>query len=52
MLDGKDLNDTFNESCVFGVTPLPDNMADDTRMYIMGDVFLRHFYSIYDFDNN
>jgi len=39
----------FENKCIFGVIPLPDVVAD-ARMFLLGDVFLRNFYSVFDYD--
>mmetsp|Transcript_32628 Transcript_32628/g.23569 ORF Transcript_32628/g.23569 Transcript_32628/m.23569 type:complete len:114 (-) Transcript_32628:254-595(-) len=40
-LNGK----AYNTGCIFAVSPIPDS----ANMYILGDAFLRNFYSVYDF---
>jgi hypothetical protein len=37
--------------CVIGIMPLPDKVSGSGyTMYLLGDSFLRGFYSVYDFE--
>lgn len=40
----------FENKCIFGVIPLPE-IVGDSLMFLLGDVFLRNFYSVFDYDN-
>ena len=50
LLDAADLDERYAGSCIFGVIQTPD-VVGDTQLFILGDVFLRHFYSVYDYEN-
>lgn len=50
LLNGADLDVQFKDACIFGVMPLP-GMVGNIQMFLLGDVFLRNFYSVYDFYN-
>jgi hypothetical protein len=50
LLNGQDLDPQFTNTCIFGVMPLP-GMVGEIQMFLLGDVFLRNFYSVYDFEN-
>jgi hypothetical protein len=50
LLNGADLDPQFKDACIFGVMPLP-GMVGNIQMFLLGDVFLRNFYSVYDFAN-
>ena len=51
LMDAADLDERFSGSCIFGVIQTPD-IVGDTQLFILGDVFLRHFYSVYDYENS
>jgi hypothetical protein len=40
----------FENKCIFGVIPLPE-IVGDSLMFLLGDVFLRNYYSVFDYDN-
>lgn len=40
----------FKDKCIFGIIPLPE-IVGDALMFLLGDVFLRNFYSVFDYDN-
>lgn len=40
----------FHDKCIFGIIPLPE-IVGDALMFLLGDVFLRSFYSVFDYDN-
>ena len=48
LIDAADIDPKFAGSCIFGVIQTPD-VVGDTQLFILGDVFLRHFYSVYDY---
>ena len=48
LLDAWDIDPKFAGYCIFGVIQTPD-VVGDTQLFILGDVFLRHFYSVYDY---
>ena len=48
LIDGIDLDPDFENTCIFGVLPMPQ-VVTEQQMYLLGDVFLRSFYSVYDF---
>lgn len=47
LLNGIDLDPQLADMCIFGVMPLP-SMVGSMQMFLLGDVFLRNFYSVYD----
>jgi len=49
LLNGQDLDPDFIDTCIFGVMPLP-SLVGSMKMYLLGDVFLRSFYSVFDFE--
>ena len=49
LLNGQDLDPDFVDTCIFGVMPLP-SLVGQMKMFLLGDVFLRSFYSVYDFE--
>jgi len=49
LLNGEDLDQDFKDTCIFGIMRLPSQVGQ-MKMYLLGDVFLRNFYSVYDFD--
>lgn len=49
VFNGTDLIKDYVNSCAFGIMPLP-GMVDEIEMFLLGDVFLRNFYSVYDFE--
>ena len=50
LLEGAEFDTQLKDWCVFGIMPIPDNVsAGGYTMYLLGDVFLRNFYSVYDF---
>ena len=49
LINGDDLDPEFEGTCIIGVMPLPDVLENES-LFLFGDVFLRHFYSVYDFD--
>lgn len=50
LMNGVDLNPQYKDTCIFGVMPLP-KVVNGIDMFLLGDVFLRNFFSVYDFDN-
>ena len=48
LLDGTDFNETYTNICIFGIGELPGNLGS---MFLLGDVFLRNYYSVYDWEN-
>ena len=46
--NGADLTPEYKDTCIFGLMPLP-GMVGGIDMFLLGDVFLRNFYSVYDF---
>lgn len=50
LLNGQDLDPDFYDTCIFGVMPLP-SLVGTMKMYLLGDVFLRNFYSVYEFES-
>jgi len=50
LLEGAEFDPQLKDWCVFGIMPIPDKVsAGGYTMYLLGDVFLRNFYSVYDF---
>jgi len=49
LMNGVDLNPQYMDTCIFGVMPLP-KVVNGIDMFLLGDVFLRNFFSVYDFD--
>jgi len=39
----------FENKCIFGIIPLPE-IVGDSLMFLLGDAFLRNFYSVFDYD--
>lgn len=50
LLNGQDLDREFADSCIFGIMPLPIPVGQ-MKMFLLGDTFLRSYYSVFDFDN-
>ena len=50
LLNGEDLDAEFTDTCIFGVMPLP-LIVGQMKMFLLGDTFLRSYYSVFDFDN-
>lgn len=38
----------FGSKCIFAVSSIPDSQ----NMYILGDTFIRNFYSVFDYGSN
>ena len=52
LLIGEDYDPKFKGICLFGVSSLPDTMGPGfSEMFIFGDVFLRNYYSVFDWEN-
>ena len=52
LLNGEDFDAQLAGWCVFGIMPIPDKVsAGGYTMFLLGDVFLRNFYSVYDFED-
>ena len=49
LMDGGELDDDLKGNCIIGIQPLPDVLASEP-MILLGDVFIRHFYSVFDID--
>ena len=49
LLNGEDLDNEFVDTCIFGVMPLP-LLVGQMKMFLLGDTFLRSYYSVFDFD--
>lgn len=51
LLNGTDLNteDWAKNTCIIGVMPFPSQIVG-VDMFLLGDIFLKNFYSVYDFD--
>lgn len=52
LIEAGDLDPSYKGACFFGVTPMPKGANLPTNMILLGDVFLRNFYSVYDWDNS
>lgn len=50
LVPGEDLNQKYEGVCIFGIMPLPKNIG--LNMFLLGDVFIRNFYSVFDFENH
>ena len=48
LINGHDLDPEFYNTCIFGIIPLPGRVSP-FKMYLLGDVFLRNYYSVYDY---
>lgn len=51
LINASDLDPSFNDKCIFGVIQTPD-VVGDAKIFLLGDVFLRNYYSVFDYDNN
>ena len=51
LINGLDFNETYKGICIFGVGVLPALSGLPENMVLLGDVFLRNYYSVYDWDN-
>ena len=51
MLDAEDLDKQYAGSCIFGLISTPD-VVQDMQLFILGDVFLRHFYAVFDYKDS
>ena len=51
LLQGEDYDDAYEGICLFGISALPDKLYSRNNMFLFGDVFLRNFYSVFDWDN-
>lgn len=48
LINASDLSPEFKNQCVFGIIKTPD-VVGGTKMFLLGDVFLRNFYSVFDY---
>lgn len=37
--------------CVVALMPNPSVLSKENNMFLLGDTFLRNFYSVYDYEN-
>ena len=51
LIDGQDFNVTYVGICIFGISSLPSMAGLPSNMILLGDVFLRNYYSVYDWEN-
>ena len=51
LINASDLDPTFHDKCIFGVIQTPD-VVGDAKIFLLGDVFLRNYYSVFDYNNN
>ena len=51
MINSSDLDPTFTDKCIFGIIKTPD-VIGSSKMFLLGDVFLRNYYSVFNYDNN
>ena len=52
LIDGIDIEPQLKNMCVIGVMPLPETVSNTGyTMYLLGDSFLRGFYSVYDYND-
>jgi hypothetical protein len=51
LIDGQDFDESLRGACVFGMMPMP-SILQGTDIFILGDVFIRNFYSVFDQDND
>ena len=49
LIDGEHVDDDLKGYCLLGFQPLPEILAD-INMILLGDVFIRSFYSVFDID--
>ena len=48
MIDGSTVHQEKEESCLIGINGIHED-RDDNKTFVLGDTFLRNFYSVYDF---
>ena len=52
LINGTDIDPSLKGMCVIGIMPNPDKIGDTGyTMFLLGDTFLRGFYSVYDFED-
>ena len=51
LINASDIDPNYADKCIFGIIKTPDILGT-TKMFLLGDVFLRNFYSVFDYDNN
>ena len=49
LMDGGIIDETLDGQCVLGLQKLPEILTN-VPMILLGDVFIRHFYSVFDID--
>lgn len=51
LLPGEDLDPKYEGVCIFAIMPLPKVMMKGLNMFLLGDIFIRNFYSVFDYEN-
>lgn len=51
LIDGADIEASLAGICLVALMPHPPNIFGGFTMFLLGDTFLRNFYSVYDYDD-
>lgn len=51
LINGEDIDPSLAGICLIGMMPHPPGVFGQFTMFLLGDTFLRNFYSVYDFEN-
>lgn len=46
------LQEARHNACFFVIHKTDLNESEESNLYLIGDLFLKHFYSVYDFDRD
>ena len=52
LFPGEQINPKYEGICIFAIMPLPKVMLKGLNMFLLGDIFIRNFYSVFDFENH